>query len=52
MKRDWLEFIAEASARGNVADANQYRAQLAQIIAMLEDVGAGPSLDPPRRTQA
>ena len=52
MKRDWLEFIAEANARGNVEDANQYSAQLARIIAMLEDVGADPDRNPPRQTHA
>ena len=52
MKRDWLQFIAEADARGNFEEAKHYRAQFARIIAMLEDVGADPDGSPPRQTHA
>ena len=52
MKRDWLQFIAEADARGNLEEAKHYRAQFARIIAMLEDVGADPDGSPPRQTHA
>ena len=52
MKRDWLSFIAEADARGDQEEAALYRAQLTRITEMLEELGADPSLDPPRRTQA
>ena len=52
MKRDWLSFIAEADARGDQEEATLYRSQLNRITEMLEELGADPSLDPPRRTQA
>ena len=52
MKRDWLSFIADADARGDQEEAILYRAQLTRITEMLEELGADPSLDPPRRTQA
>ena len=52
MKRDWLEFIAEAEARGALEEANLYRTQLARIIEMLDDVGADPDRNPPRQTHA
>lgn len=52
MKRDWLSFIAEAEARGDIKETQAFRAQLEKIYSMLESVGGDPAQDPPRRTDA
>ena len=52
MKRDWLVFIAEADVRGDLEEATLYRTQIARIAAMLDDIGADPDLNPPRRAHA
>lgn len=50
MKRDWLSFVAEAEARGDLNEARAFQAQLEQICSMLESIGADPAENPPRRT--
>jgi len=52
MKRDWLVFIAEADVRGDLEEATLNRTQIARIAAMLDDIGADPDLNPPRRAHA
>ena len=52
MKRDWLSFVAEAEARGDLNEARAFQAQLEQICSMLESIGADPAENPPRRTDA
>lgn len=43
MKRDWLSFVAEAEARGDLNEARAFQAQLEQISSMLESIGADPA---------
>lgn len=52
MKRDWLSFVAEAEARGDLNEVRAFQAQLEQICSMLDSIGADPAENPPRRTDA
>jgi hypothetical protein len=52
MKRDWLSFIADAELRGDLDQADIFRAQLEDVLLMIERAGGDSSLNPPRRTNA
>jgi len=48
MKRDWLSYIDEAEARGDLEKARAFKTQLEQIYSMLESIGCDPTEDLPR----
>ena len=48
MKREWLSYIDEAEARGDLEEARAFQTQLEQIYSMLESIGCDPTEDLPR----
>ena len=52
MKRDWLSYIDEAEARGDLEEARAFQTQLEKIYSMLESLGCDPTEDLPRRIDA
>jgi len=52
MKRDWLSYVDEAEARGDLEKARAFQTQLEQIYTMLESIGCDPTEDLPRRIDA
>ena len=52
MKRDWLSYVDEAEARGDLEKARAFKTQLEQIYSMLESIGCDPTEDLSRRIDA
>ena len=52
MKREWLLYIDEAEARGDLEEARAFQTQLEQIYSMLESIGCDPTEDQPHRIDA
>ena len=52
MKREWLLYIDEAEARGDLEEARAFQTQLGQSYSMLESLVCDPTEDQPHRIDA
>jgi hypothetical protein len=47
MKREWLSYIDEAEARGDLEEARAFQTQLEKIYSLLESIDCDPTEDLP-----